>query len=149
MQRHVVEHHRQARGLGDRAKVRFDARLWRPAVIRADGDHARRAQPGRLPRELDRVARVVAAHPGDHRHGHGFAGGADQVAAFPVAQHRGLAGRRGDDQAVAAVLHQPARQPLGGIEIQAARAIEGRDHGGEDGAPVAGARGGRNAHAAC
>ena len=135
----VVDQHRQVGGRGDRPEVGVEAGLRGPAVVRRDGQDPGRPGVGRHAAELDGVGGVVGAGPGDHRDGDRLGDRPPQVPLLVVGQHRRLAGGAGDDEAVVAVLDEPAGEGGGAVEVQGAVRRERCHHGGQHGAETAGA----------
>ena len=66
--RHVVEHDRQLHAFGDRLEVLIQAFLRRLVVVRRDREQPVGADAFHVARQLDHLARVVAARAGEHRH---------------------------------------------------------------------------------
>ena len=130
--RYVVEHHRQVRRRGNRAEVGFEAGLGRLVVVGDDGED--RVDSGRRCglRHLDAVRGVVCSGPGDDRHVDGAADDSEQFDPFLVGEDGALSSRTGDDDAVIAVLDQPAGQFCGRLGVERAVGGERRHHRGEN-----------------
>ena len=124
----VVEHHRQLGGLGDRAEVPQQPGLGGSVVVRGDDQHA--VDPGRLGglEQLERLAGGVGADTGHHRDRHRLPHHLEQARLLGVGDRRALPGGAGHDQALVALLDQPARQPGGDVEVELAVLVEGGDH---------------------
>ena len=111
---HVVEHDRQRRALGDRLEVLIQAFLRRLVVVRRHRQQAVGADAFHVARQLDHLARVVAAGAGQHRHAAVgfFDDELDDAQLLAMAQRRRFAGRAARREEVDAGVDLPARQAL-------------------------------------
>jgi hypothetical protein len=74
------------------------------------------------------MRRVVRRRAGDHGDGDSFDHRGEQGQPLLVAEHRRLTGGAGDDEAVVAVVLQPAGQRAGLVEVERAVVVERGDH---------------------
>jgi hypothetical protein len=132
--RDVVQEDRKVGGIGDCVHVSLDAGLRGPAVVGADRQDPGGAGLGRRLGHLDGVRGVAAARAGQDGHRDRLGHRPPQVALLGVAERRRLAGGAGDDEAVVAVLHQPAGEAGRSVEVEPALLVERRGHGGDDAA---------------
>ncbi|OAX59348.1 hypothetical protein A6R79_13220 [Xanthomonas translucens pv. translucens] len=131
---HVVQHHRQAAVLGHLQVVREQAGLGRAHVRRRHHQRVLRAVGGGTAGQRDRPGGAGQAGAGQQRHAC-----ADELRRFAqdqvvlLVQQRGrLAGRSRHHHALHAGVQLAFEQPLPGVEVEVAIAMEGRGQGGDD-----------------
>ena len=105
----VVDDDRQVGGVGDGPQVGLDAGLRRAVVVRAQREDPGDAELGRLGREVHRVGACRRRSTRRRRGSSPRGDGLPQRQLLVVGQRRRLAGGAGDDQALVALLLQPAR----------------------------------------
>ncbi len=125
----------------DLGEVRDDAAPARAVVIRIDGQQPVGPERRGGLRELDRVAGVVGADPGDHRlprviRAHLVDHELDEAEVLVVIERRRLTGGSAHHDTVTAVAEEVLKQRRGGRLIHLAGGIEGRHHRGQDRAEV-------------
>ena len=132
--RHVVEHDRQPRALGDGLEVLVQPFLRRLVVIRRHRQQAVDASLLHVARQLDHLARVVAAGAGQHRHlaADFLDDQLDDAQLLAMAQRRRFARRAARRQEVDAGIDLPAGQPLDRRLVERAVLPERRDEGRAD-----------------
>ena len=113
--RDVVHDARQRHRPRDRLEVAVEALLRRPAVVRARQQHRVYAQPLRLARQLDALGGVVRPGAGDHNAARPdrLLDLGEQPHLLVVRERRRLAGRAGEDDAVAAGVEEREGEALG------------------------------------